>query len=112
MKKFRAAFLIEPTHHDLTILKQYVSRIEFLSSGSDDVDELPVVISEKLIHFNPETDVIIPVGSVLTSLLVGVLLSKTFLGKTIWVGVYHTNDNNVKDYFFKDILWNHEKSLT
>ena len=101
--RFRTAFVIEPLH-DLSALLKYADRIEFLSSGYEQVDGLMTLIGKKLEDFDNNLDVLIPVGRVVASLVTGIFLSK--IASPVTLGIFRD-----KDYYFIKLNLNSGNSL-
>ena len=78
MKKFRRVYVVEPAH-DVTKLSKYTNEIRFLTSGTESSDiELFKTILKALSDFNTKTDAILPIGRVMTNMLVGLAIGEIF----------------------------------
>lgn len=95
---FRQILVVEPTHHDLSSLNRYSRRVRYLTSGFADDESISAQILEELRDFNPETDAIIPMGKLLSNILLGAQLAR--FGR-VTVGIFQGGD--VKDYIFKEV---------
>lgn len=60
----------------MTALKDWCDNIVFCSTGYETEEELPQVIEKALAGFDPEKDVVVPVGNVTNNLIVGAVLAR------------------------------------
>lgn len=74
-KKFSRAFVCMHTSHDFSSLRELCDSVLFLSSGFEKDEDLVNQIDLFLRDFNPEEDIIVPVGRVAVSLVVGSILN-------------------------------------
>jgi len=84
---FRTIFVAEPSH-DVSALKEYTHDIRFITTGYESIDNVHDAIVKNLQEFDPDQDALVPIGKVITSLMIGATLSKRFNGLPITVGVY------------------------
>lgn len=94
MKKFRKAFVTDPTH-DVTAIAPYVDDIVFLLDGTETYDEVSSKVYATLGgEFVPQIDVIIPMGRIVANLVIGIVISSLYnksLNK-ICIGIYTDHD--------------------
>lgn len=74
--KFRTAYVPHNSGHDLTALMELCQEIKFCSTGYEVEGTLEAVIEKSLVDFDPEKDVVVPVGNVASNLLVGACLAR------------------------------------
>jgi hypothetical protein len=72
---FRTAYVPHNSGHDLTALKDLCDRIVFCSNGYEGEIELPQVILEATKDFDPDKDIIVPVGNVISNVLTGAAIA-------------------------------------
>lgn len=92
---FRKIFVIEASGHDLTPLKQYTSDIVLLTSGYEELCELPEKIDKIFEQFDPKRDAFVPIGKLASSFLAGISVGKILAKKDwteIWLGIYRNKD--------------------
>lgn len=94
-KRFRVAWVVEPSH-DMSPLLKYVERIEFLCSGYERTEELMLIIADKMTMFNRETDVLVPTGRVIASLITGIIL--TGMEPPITLGLFRERDYHFSSF--------------
>jgi hypothetical protein len=93
--QFKHIFVVEPSGHDFEQLKQYTGDIVFITSGYEQIDELPKKIAAALSKFNPLTDAFVPVGKLISTLLAGMAVGRILKQNDwseVWVGIYREKD--------------------
>ncbi len=93
--RFKHIFVVEPSGHDFEQLKQYTGDIVFITSGYEQLEELPRKIAEALSKFNPLTDAFVPVGKLVSTMLAGIAIGKVLKledWSEVWVGIYREKD--------------------
>lgn len=80
-KRFKRAFVVQQTPHDLQGLRDYAERIETIFLASQDEGTMLRVATEVLADFDPVLDVIVPVGTVLANIVVGNVLGMIVTGE-------------------------------
>ena len=78
MGKFRTAYITVNTEHDFSALLEVADKIVFCTSGYEREEELQAAIGNTLKSFDYEMDIIVPVGNVVSNLLLGSLLTPQF----------------------------------
>lgn len=84
-KLFRTAYVVEGRTYDFTALSELAERIQFITTGYERDDQIMEAVRRGFSEYESELDVIVPVGSVLTNLLVGIELGKLQLTPRIAV---------------------------
>jgi hypothetical protein len=74
---FRTIYITDPSH-DVSLASRYTTNIKFITAGDEASAELPSVIAKNLKDFNPSVDALIPMGKVITCLMVGLYISSMF----------------------------------
>lgn len=98
---YRTAFIAMNSGHDFIRVKQdLAANIVFVTTGYEAEEDLLPAIEKSLESFDPEQDIIVPVGKVMTNALIGLVLGK--LGKqpvfAYWQEQqYHTLDTEVSN---------------
>lgn len=95
--KFRKILVIEPPK-DYSALRQYTQNIEFMITGKEPLKELPAIIHESLLAFDPSQDALVAYGNSNTILLVGMALKSLFPYSTIKIGIYRVRMVDTKQY--------------
>lgn len=88
-KKFRRAFVVEPTH-DIGAVVQDAQDVVFLLGGFEGLtpDNMSSILSARLPEFDPDNDVIIPIGRIVANFQVGFMLATLFPKRELWMGIY------------------------
>lgn len=73
---FRTAYVPHNSGHDLTALKSWCDAIVFCSTGYEAEEDLSSTIEKALENFDPDKDVIVPVGNVASNLIAGAVLAR------------------------------------
>ncbi len=85
-KQFRNAYIIEKGKlNDMSALEPYVSEITYILSGDERDKEIAQAFRDNFTSFNPDLDVIIPTGRVISSFVLGYLMG--FI-PTFYIGIY------------------------
>jgi len=84
---FRTIYVAEPSH-DISALSVYTDKIKFITSGFESVKDIERIVEENLKEFDPIMDAVVPVGRVISSLIIGMVLSKKCNGKPLNMAVY------------------------
>lgn len=74
-KKFRKAFVVQTSQYDFKPLLEICETIVFITNGYETDENLFVAIQDALKDFSPDRDIVIPVGSVIVNLLVGMCIA-------------------------------------
>lgn len=78
-KRFRYAFVVKPGHN-FAPLRPYCERLVFLTDGlTDHVDVIREQIEENMQEYDPEKDVLIPVGTSLANMITGTVIHRILL---------------------------------
>lgn len=72
MKKYRTAYVIQPSGHSFQPILEHCDEIRFLTTGYESDESLPQIIQNALKEYDPEKDVLVPVGNVATNVLAGI----------------------------------------
>lgn len=73
-KPFRTAYVTQSTGHSFAPILEYCSGLKFLTTGYEQYEsqeELIDIIREAMKDYLPEQDVIVPVGAVVSSFVIG-----------------------------------------
>jgi hypothetical protein len=105
-KLFRTAYVTQKGF-DMSALFQYVDDIVFLNTGNKKIRNLISHIEENIEGFDPELDVVIPVGKVVFAFILGTAFSRISKGKSINIGIYDQGE-----YDFIKLWANKENSHT
>lgn len=73
--KYKTAYVVQASGHDFSNLKDIADEIVFITTGYEEEIQLVETINNRLMFFNEEFDVIVPVGSVLANMIVGTIIS-------------------------------------
>jgi len=96
MKKFRRIYVVEPAH-DVTKLSKHTNEIRFLTSGDEPSDKLFEHILKAISDFNPKCDAILPIGRVMTNVLVGLAIGECFTDSPYTFLTYKDGDYNAME---------------
>jgi hypothetical protein len=81
VKRFRHAYVIKPGQFDFSALKPFCDRIIFVTDGyGDHVDSIREQLNDGLDSFDPNKDVIVPVGSAMVNVLAGAIVQRMLEG--------------------------------
>lgn len=99
MIMFRKAFVI-CKHENTDIVKNYAELVYYLLDGTETVEKAWWAIRTFTANteFDPKTDVIIPVGKIISAFALGVWLGRKFPNDKITFGIFQD-----KDYHFMEI---------
>lgn len=75
-KIYRTAYIVQNTGHDFGELLKVCEQLKFVSNGYEPENEALDTLLTGLQGFDPEKDVIVPVGNVTLNLLLGTLLPR------------------------------------
>ena len=75
MDKFRAAYIACATRHDFSALLEICETVNFCTTGYEKEEALKPTLSASLDRFDPAQDIIVPVGNVVTNLILGEILA-------------------------------------
>lgn len=73
-KPFRTAYVTQSTGHSFAPILEYCNNLKFVTTGYERYDtqeELVALIRVAMQDYSPEQDVIVPVGAVVSSFIVG-----------------------------------------
>jgi len=100
-KPYRTAYVTQSTGHSFTPILEYCQNLKFLTTGYEQYDsqeELAKLIRTAMQDYSPEQDVIVPVGAVISSFVIGYLAKEkceevgaAFLN----IGVYSDKQYNI-----------------
>ena len=96
IKRFQTIYVVQPSSHDFSALKKYTDNIVFLSTGYEELEDLPLIIRENLRDFCADTDAIVPAGKIIWSFMAGLVLSNEKCSLTL--GIFTD-----KDYVFEEV---------
>lgn len=94
-KQFRKAYIVEKgrLHIDSEeSLQKYAEEIVYILTGTERVEEIASALRSNFFEFNPDRDVIIPTGRVISSFLLGRIMR--------FMPAFHVGIYNDKDYNF------------
>ena len=75
-KPYRTAYVAQSTGHSFAPILEYCQNLKFLTTGYEQYDsqhELFDLIRESMKDYSPEQDIIVPVGAVISSFVIGFL---------------------------------------
>lgn len=75
-KKYSIAYIVQPSGHSFSPILEHCDEIQFLTTGYESDESLPVIIQNALEDYDPENDVLVPVGNVATNLLAGLEIER------------------------------------
>ena len=93
-KRFRKAYVVEKgrLHVDSEeSLQRYAEEIVYILTGTEKAEEIAEALRSNFFEFNPDCDVIIPTGRVISSFLLGRIMRWI---PTFYVGVYSDKNHN------------------
>lgn len=70
-KPYRTAFITQSSGHSFSPILEHCENLKFITTGYESMDGLIATIREALKDYSPEQDVLVPVGSVLSSFVIG-----------------------------------------
>lgn len=73
-KQYRTAYITQHSNHNFEPLLAQCEDIKFCSTGYEKENELMEVLTASLVDFNPDVDVLVPVGNVTVNMLLGFIL--------------------------------------
>jgi ABC-type uncharacterized transport system ATPase subunit len=94
-KSFRNAYVVQATTHDFHQLLSFCEEILFVTTGYEVYENLQEHIEEVLQDFDPELDLLVPVGNVASNVLCGAALEKIKREKncdTFYIAFYDGNN--------------------
>lgn len=92
---FKTAYVVQNTHHDFEPLRKIATDIVFITDGYEQEDKLKQKIENALTNFYPAEDVIVPVGNVLSNMLVGAILLMRW--HYIQVAIFRDKEYHVRE---------------
>lgn len=101
MKKYRTAYVMQPSGHSFSPILEHCDEIQFLTTGYELDESLPQIIQNALRDFDPEKDVIVPVGNVATNVIVGMEAERIRIAKRAKyfnIALYRDKQYIVKKY--------------
>lgn len=75
-KTFRDAYIVQSTQHNFYQLLEFCADLRFVTTGYENYEKLPEIIAEAMENFDPEKDIVVPVGNVASNLLCGITVAK------------------------------------
>lgn len=75
-KPYRTAYVTQSTGHSFAPILEYCNNLKFVTTGYERYDtqeELVEIIRTAMKDYSPEQDVIVPVGAVISSFVIGFL---------------------------------------
>lgn len=87
---YRKIFVVEPSH-DLSALTKYTDDIVLITTGYENVSDMYKKVEESIKGFDPLLDAFVPVGKLITTFVVGMVLQK-LVNNPITVGIYKNKD--------------------
>ena len=98
-KRFRTAFVLEKGKlNDMSALEPHAEEIKFLLSGEERSAEIAHRLHDNFMAFDPNLDVLIPTGRVISSFMFGYLMG---FATAFYIGIYRD-----KNYDFLRIWQN------
>ena len=114
---FRTAYVAHNSGHDMSALKEFCDKIVFCSSGYEGEEDLPQVLTDAIKDFDPEKDVVVPVGNVSSNILLGVAIARKAFhleagadGIPVPVVQFSAALYANKEYRFREIILGRESS--
>lgn len=92
MKQYGTAYVTQPTGHSFSPILDYCTDLKFITTGYEEEKELEKIFDASMKNFDPEFDVIVPVGSVSVNFLLGLFVQKLMKQndyKFVNVAIYH-----------------------
>lgn len=77
--KFRRAYIIHQANFDFSGLRDVCQDLRVVVTGMELPEELPSVIQAHAITFDPEQDLLVPVGNVYSNFLAGAIFTRSIL---------------------------------
>ena len=93
-KQFRKAYIVEKGRLHIASeesLQKYAEEIVYILTGTEEVKDIAKALRNNFFEFNPDRDVIIPTGRVISSFLLGRIMR--FI-PAFYVGVYSDKTYN------------------
>ena len=104
---FTNAFIAHNSKHDFSELKKLADNLIFCSTGYEQGDTLASTIEEAMKDYNPRTDILVPVGNVISNLLMGAIAARKsshveagevpVLASEFFVAVYRDTQYHVRE---------------
>lgn len=105
-KIYRTAYVVQNTGHDFGELLRVCEQLKFMSNGYEPENETLDVLLTGLQGFDPEKDVIVPVGNVTLNLLLGVILPRLCeVSQYFTMAVFYEKQYHFKVVAFKGIQY-------
>jgi hypothetical protein len=99
---FKTAYIVQSSPHDFQQVRNFAERIQFIFTATDAEEMLLPIATDALRNFDPETDVLVPVGTVIANLIVGNVLGRQ---SDLWhTPAYHAAIYSQKQYHFTRIV--------
>ena len=73
-KSYRNAFIVQNTGHDFTDLLKVTERIVYVLHGNEAEEDRWLMAKQVLSNFDPQLDIIVPVGNTPANILVGTIV--------------------------------------
>lgn len=104
MDKFRKAYVAQNTQHDFSDLRDISDEIVFVTTGYEDEGNLHTTVEKSLVDFDPNRDVIVPVGNVFVNLLVGQVLGRKDKYGSYRVALFRGKEYHVRTVILATLL--------
>jgi hypothetical protein len=78
MIQFKTAYVVQATNYDFEPLKKLAEFIKFLTTGYESDDQILETVGLALVDFDPEHDILVPVGNVLNNVLAGIAIQQIY----------------------------------
>lgn len=98
MKPYRIAYVTEQTHHSFEALERLCEEVRFLRVEKEPYDAFVVNMGQLIPQFDPNQDLLVPTGSTVASLLVGLMIGREFItwNLPLHIAVYNREDHQYR----------------
>lgn len=91
-KRFRTAYIAQESGHDFSELEIFCDQLLFVTAGDESFSELATVVYAALASFDPQRDIVVPVGKVGVNLMIGQALGDLLLGQPYRVALFRPKE--------------------
>jgi hypothetical protein len=81
MKEYGTAYVTQPTGYKFSPILDFCKEVRFITTGYEEEKDLSSIIENALNGYNPEYDVLVPVGSVSTNIVIGIIAERIRIEK-------------------------------
>jgi hypothetical protein len=98
-RHFRTAYVASNTGHNFDPLLEFCDEIKFVTTGYEKEEVLEKEIRKSLENFEPSLDILVPVGSVYTNMLIGMVIRHWWVFGSISIAFFQDQQYHICDVF-------------